>query len=187
MFIRVGFITSMVIKKLHSFKRNMINNFLLGQVCPPSWTLAECWLGRDLVPGSHRFTSAGECKEMGTSANFGNCIGYLISYITPQCHSKLWVRSNRGRKRIGGFVSARPWVETGARWIALLLAGYQVWPHLLSRSLSGTRSWMTPCRSSGRLASSPCIRLTKAWLKEYSTYIHAHITNFTFNFSVATS
>lgn len=183
MFIRVGFITSMVIKKLHSFKRNMINNFLLGHVCPPSWTLAECWLGRDLVPGLHRFTSAGECKEMGTSANFGN----LISDITPQCNSKLWVRSNRGRKRIGGFVSARPWVETGARWIALLLADYQVWPHLLSRSLSGTRSWMTPCRSSGRLASSPYLRLTKAWLKEYSTYIHAHITNFTFNFSVATS
>ena len=176
----------MVIKKLHSFKRNIINNFLLCHVCPPSWTLAECWLGRDLVPGSHRFTSAGECKEMGTSANFGNCIGYLISDITPQCNSKLWVRSNRGRKRIGGFVSARPWVETGARWIALLLTGYQVWPHLLSQSLSGTRSWMTPYRSSGRPTSSSCMSLTKAWFKGYSTYIHAHITNFTYNFSVAT-
>ena len=110
MFIRVGFITSMVIKKLHSFKRNMINNFLLCHVCPPSWTLAECWLGRDLVPGSHRFTSAGECKEMGTSANCGNCIIYLLSDITPQCHSKPWVRSNReGRGSEVAFLLAHEW------------------------------------------------------------------------------
>ena len=139
----------------------------------PSADWGEIWFPVHI--GSHRFTSAGECnsdyKEMGTSANFGNCISYLISDIIPQCHSKLWVGTNRGRKRNGGFVSARPWVETGARWIALLLADYQAWPHLFSRSLSGTRSWMTPYRSSGRLASSPCISLTKAWFKGYSTYI----------------
>lgn len=162
----------MVIKKLHSFKRNMINNFLLCHVCPPSWTLAECWLGRGLVPvhiGSH---PPGRVRKWVRAQ-----ISYLISDITPQCHSKLWVRSNSGRKRTGGFVSARSWVETGARWIALLLAGYQAWPHLFCQSLSGTPSWMTPCRSSGKLASAPCISLTKAWFKGYSTYIHAHINN----------
>lgn len=148
----------------------------------PSADWGEIWFPVHI--GSH---PPGSVRKWVRAQISATALVTLISDITPQCNSKLWVRSNRGRKRIGGFVSARPWVETGARWIALLLAGYQVWPHLLSRSLSGTRSWMTPCRSSGRLASSPYLRLTKAWLKEYSTYIHAHITNFTFNFSVATS